>query len=63
MKGQYGPYVNYDNKTNFKITIDKAFSEEQIDDYLKNLTVKECNDIISEQKSKPKKKYIKKDKK
>lgn len=63
MKGQYGPYINYDNKTNFKITIDKAFSEEQIDDYLKNLTVKECNDIISEQKSKPKKKYIKKDKK
>ena len=62
MKGQYGPYINYDNKTNYKITIDKAFSEEEIDDYLKNLTVKECNDIISEQKSKPKK-YIKKDKK
>ena len=60
MKGQYGPYINYDNKTNYKITIDKTFNEEEIDNYLKNLTVKDCNEIITEQKSKPKKKYIKK---
>tara|TARA_Y100000389_G_C17273740_1_gene419321 strand:- start:8 stop:829 length:822 start_codon:yes stop_codon:yes gene_type:complete len=63
MKGQYGPYINYDNKTNYKIPIDKSFNEEEIDNYLKNLSVSDCNELISEQKSKPKKKYIKKDKK
>ena len=60
MKGQYGPYINYNNKTNYKITINKSFSEEEIENYLKNLTLKECNEIITEQKSKPKNKYQKK---
>ncbi len=60
MKGQYGPYINYDNKSNYKITIDKSFSDEEVDNYLNKLTVKDCNEIITEQKSKPKKKYVKK---
>jgi len=60
MKGQYGPYINYDNKSNYKITIDKSFSEEEVDNYLNKLNVKDCNEIITEQKSKPKKKYVKK---
>jgi DNA topoisomerase-1 len=63
MKGPYGPYINYDNKTNYKIPIDKSFNDEEIDNYLKNLSVSDCNELISEQKSKPKKKYVKKDKK
>ena len=63
MKGQYGPYINYDNKTNYKIPIDKSLTDEEIDKFLKNLTVSDCNELITEQKSKPKKKYVKKDKK
>ena len=63
MKGQYGPYINYDNKTNYKIPIDKSLTDEEIDKFLKSLTVSDCNELITEQKSKPKKKYVKKDKK
>ena len=52
MNGQYGPYIRYDNKTNYKIILDKNLDDKQIQEYLEKLTIKDCNTIISESKNK-----------
>ena len=59
MNGQYGPYIRYDNKTNYKIILDKKLDDKQIEEYLNKLTITECKTIISETKNK-KSKFSKK---
>ena len=54
MNGPYGYYINYDNKTNYKIPMDKSLNDEDKINYLNTLNITKCNKIISEQKSKPK---------
>ena len=52
LNGQYGPYIRYDNKTNYKIPIDKKMNDEDRETYLNNLTINDCKDIISNSKNK-----------
>ena len=52
MNGQYGPYIRYDNKTNYKIILDKNLDETQKLEYLEKLTITDCKTIISESKNK-----------
>ena len=46
MNGKYGPYIQ-SNQKNYKIIIDKTFNEEEKNKYLSKLTIKDCNEIIS----------------
>ena len=52
LNGQYGPYIRYDNKTNYKILLDKKMSDEDKEKYLNNLTLDDCKEIISNSKNK-----------
>ena len=52
MNGQYGPYIRYDNKTNYKIILDKNLDDKQKEDYLEKLTITDCKNIISDSKNK-----------
>ena len=54
--GKYGPYIIYNNKTNYKIHFNKDFNDEEKQTYIENLTIKDCNLIIENHKSKMKKK-------
>ena len=58
MNGQYGPYIRYDNKTNYKIIIDKKMTEEEKNKYLEKLNITQCKTIISESKTKKTKSKI-----
>jgi len=50
MNGKYGPYIQ-SNQKNYKIIIDKSFNEEEKNKYLSKLTIKDCNEIISNSKT------------
>ena len=52
LNGQYGPYIRYDNKTNYKILLDNKMSDEDKEEYLNNLTLDDCKEIISNSKNK-----------
>ena len=54
MNGQYGPYIRYDNKTNYKIIMDKKWDDTQKNEYLDKLNITDCKNIISESKNKTK---------
>jgi len=61
MKGQFGPYINYNNK-NYSIYLDKKMSEEDKDKYLEDIDEKEIKKFMEEAKTKKKKPYTKKNK-
>jgi DNA topoisomerase-1 len=52
LNGQYGPCIRYDNKTNYKILLDNKMSDEDKEEYLNNLTLDDCKEIISNSKNK-----------
>lgn len=54
LNGPYGPYIKSNNK-NYKIYFDRNFTEEDKMEYINNLTLKDCNLIIKNQKQKQKK--------
>tara|TARA_Y100000768_G_scaffold388034_1_gene381603 strand:+ start:2852 stop:5179 length:2328 start_codon:yes stop_codon:yes gene_type:complete len=61
MNGQYGYYINYNNKSNYSIRFDKNDTEQDKLNYIDELTEEKCYKIIEYQKSyKAKKKFNKK---
>tara|TARA_Y100000739_G_scaffold220119_1_gene219265 strand:+ start:113 stop:2443 length:2331 start_codon:yes stop_codon:yes gene_type:complete len=50
--GPYGYYIKYNNKSNFKIIFHSDFSQDNINEYVDKLSVKDCNIIIEKEKSK-----------
>lgn len=52
LKGIYGPYIRYNNKTNHPIYLDNSINEEEQIKYLKDLTKEQCMNIINLKKVK-----------
>ena len=58
MNGKYGPYIKYSTKSkssNYKIIFDNALKTDKDKlDFLKNMTLSQCENIISNKKTKTK---------